>query len=304
MMPTNFNISWTGEYALVTSVTSFSNGESGWEGNGYLNSTQFNSTNPVVLAPFKKYTISLVGIEYILPNCTFILWTPGVYSNCIVYHVARDMNLTDIIIADGISGLDPSKAMFSFNYYQPQIITRDFSPPSILSSVTHVLSDIGGTLSFIDGLFALVFGRTIVAIVFGQSHLTAPIPAFFRLCSECAEHASGTRVVSPFGLLGVVTHNRFKHLIHEQFPRMQEDIERGGMAAYISEVAIDAALVDKLSATGHTTSVVSLHIADAEDVGENIELRNRQVGSSVSHLQLPYAVEEFRDPENKPLVDR
>ncbi|KZP24959.1 hypothetical protein FIBSPDRAFT_856313, partial [Athelia psychrophila] len=54
----------------------------------------------------------------------------------------------------------------------------------------------------------------------------------------------GTRAISPFGLLGIVTRNRFKKLIHEQYPRIQEDIERGGMAAYVSEVAIDAGLMD------------------------------------------------------------
>lgn len=55
----NFNLSWTGEYTLITLVTSttgLNNGE--WESNGYLKSTQVSSKNPVVLTPFKQYTIS------------------------------------------------------------------------------------------------------------------------------------------------------------------------------------------------------------------------------------------------------
>lgn len=167
--PANFNISWTGKYNLVTSVTSASSNL--LEGNVYLNSTQVQSTNPVVLAPFKPYIISLISIKYIIPNCTFTLWTPGEYSNCILYYVAHDINYTDVIIMDGVSGPNALMAMFLFNYYQLQIITRDFSPPSMFLSVAQVISDIGGTVSFIDGLFALVFGPTIMAIIFGQSHV-------------------------------------------------------------------------------------------------------------------------------------
>ena len=55
--------------------------------------------------------------------------------------------------------------------------------------------------------------------------------------------STGTRIISPFGLLGIFARRRVKRLINEQYPRLQEDINRGGMAAYISEIAIDAALV-------------------------------------------------------------
>ncbi|KZP13556.1 hypothetical protein FIBSPDRAFT_897326 [Athelia psychrophila] len=250
--PANFNISWTGEYSLVTWVTSDVSKPS----DGYLNSTQVNSTNPVVLAPFKKYSISLIGIEYKLPDFGFVLWIP------------------DVLIVDGVSEFNTSMAMFSFNNYQNAIITRDFSPPSMFSSAAHVLSEIGGTLSFIDGLFALVFGRTIVAIIFG------------------------TCIISPFGLLGLATHNRFKRLIHEQYPRMQEDIDHGGMAAYISEVAIDAALINKPSAQGHTSSAENTCIEDETEEGHIVGQRNIQVGSGASYLRLPYVVEELGDVQN------
>ncbi|KZP28699.1 hypothetical protein FIBSPDRAFT_947527 [Athelia psychrophila] len=85
----------------------------------------------------------------------------------------------------------------------------------------------------------------------------------------------GTRMISPFGLLGMVTRNRFKRLIHEQYPHMQEDIEHGGMAAYISEVAIDAALMDAPPAKGSTGPS---HIEDETGGGDAMELRHRQTG--------------------------
>ncbi|KZP08590.1 hypothetical protein FIBSPDRAFT_874411 [Athelia psychrophila] len=94
----------------------------------------------------------------------------------------------------------------------------------------------------------------------------------------------GTRIVSPFGLLGMITHNRFKRLIHEQYPRMQEDIEHGGMAAYISDVAIDTALVEAPYAKGYTGSAESSFIRDEAEDGDAIDLRHVQMGSSTSYL--------------------
>ncbi|KZP04886.1 hypothetical protein FIBSPDRAFT_1054398 [Athelia psychrophila] len=230
-----FNITWTGEYSLVTWVTS----DGGLCGTGNFNSTQVNSTNPVVLAPFQQYYISLIGIVYYFPECEFTLWIPDIVRS-----------------VDSVSGFNTSVAMFSFNAYcQQQILVREITTTSIFASVAHVISAIGGTLSAIDGLFALVFGRTVMAILFG------------------------TRMISPFGLLGMVTRNRFKRLIHEQYPHMQEDIEHGGMAAYISEVAIDAALMDAPSAKGSTSPS---HIEDETGGGDAMELRHRQTGSSES----------------------
>ncbi|KZP19008.1 hypothetical protein FIBSPDRAFT_893019 [Athelia psychrophila] len=257
----NFNVSWTGEYSLLTWVTS-NGGQPATTGTGSFNSTQVNSTNPLVLAPFRQYHISLIAVKYLLPNCSFTQWIP------------------DVLFVDGVSGSDASMAIFSFNGYQNQILTREFSRPSIFSSMAHVLSNVGGTLSFIDGLFALILGRTIIAIIFG------------------------TRIVSPFGLLGMVTHNRFKRLIHEQFPRMQEDIDHGGMAAYISEVAIDAALIDKPSAQGHTGSAESSFMGDETGEANAVGLRHMPVGSSASYLRLPYIVEELGDLESNQLVAR
>ncbi|KZP14776.1 hypothetical protein FIBSPDRAFT_935566 [Athelia psychrophila] len=240
--PVDFNISWTGEYSLVTWVTSSPGSilDAG-AGAGFMNSTQGNSTTPLVLAPFKKYSISLIGIGYIFSDCAFILWIPDFSTS-----------------VDSGPGSNTSMATFSFNAFQWQILQRDARPPSIFSSVAHVISQTGGTLSAIDGIFALIFGRTIMAIIFG------------------------TRIVSPFGLLGMVTHNHFKELIHKDYPKLQEDIDRRGMAAYISEVAIDAALMDVPPAIRSTG--VSPHENEAGD-GDSIELRHRQTGSSGSDLE-------------------
>ncbi|KZP15861.1 hypothetical protein FIBSPDRAFT_866759 [Athelia psychrophila] len=104
----------------------------------------------------------------------------------------------------------------------------------------------------------------------------------------------GNRAISPYGLLGIVTRNRFKKLIHEQYPFIQEDIDRGCMSAYISEVAIDAALMGSTTVKGPAKSSPSSHMG-YEAGGEGaIGMGNLRVGSSVSHLRLPYDFEEFQ----------
>lgn len=103
-------------------------------------------------------------------------------------------------------------------------------------------------------------------------------------------------VISPFGMLGLVTRNRFKKLIHEQYPQIQEDINRGGTAAYVSEVAIDAALMDVPSVKGKTGSSSSSHTHTGHDAeGElAISMGHLHERSSVSHLQVPYVIEELQ----------
>lgn len=108
----------------------------------------------------------------------------------------------------------------------------------------------------------------------------------------------GTRVISPFGLLGMLTRNRFRRLIDEQYPRLQEDIERGGMAAYISEVAIDPGLV-LTSTSAHIRARVSTsshgsHTGGDADEAGIIHLRSVELSDeNKSHGRLPYVIERI-----------
>ncbi|KZP03519.1 hypothetical protein FIBSPDRAFT_941478 [Athelia psychrophila] len=255
--PAVFNLRWTGDYSLVMWASSaFSI--------GLMNSTQVQMTRPLILAPFKDYTISLIFIRYSRGTSIFHSFIPDIITS-----------------VDSGSRSNTSVATFSFNNFCQQILERDLSAPSNFSSVANALSEIGGTLSFIDGLFALIFGRTITAILFGS------------------------RIISPFGLLGVVARKSLKRLIHEQYPHMLEDIECGGMAAYVSEVAIDAALMpDKPSSKECSSFPESSFIGEDAGGWNTIELNPRQTGSSASYLRLPYVVEELGDLERNRPVDR
>lgn len=75
------------------------------------------------------------------------------------------------------------------------------------------------------------------------------------------------------------------------------------MAAYISEVAIDAALMDSPTIHGQSSSLQSSHTRDEAGGEDGIGMSHLRAGSSVSHLHLPYAIEEYQGELDKhPLV--
>ncbi|KZP21782.1 hypothetical protein FIBSPDRAFT_1044052 [Athelia psychrophila] len=254
--PVQFNVSWNGTTPLILCMTVANSP-------GDLQSIQYRWTNGFTLFPLKNYSISLSKVTYTLGSFSWVSYEP---------------DSMDVMP----SGSTDTMATFSVNSHQRLYTHRVLiSPSPAFLAVAHVISDVGGTFAFIEGLFALIFGRTIMAILFGS------------------------RAISPFGLLGIVTRNRFKKLIHEQFPRIQEDIERGGMAAYISEVAIDAALMDVPPVRGQTGFSLSSYTRHEEEGEDAISMGHLRGRSSVSHLQMPYIIEEFQgDLDSHSLLSR
>ncbi|KZP25073.1 hypothetical protein FIBSPDRAFT_929611 [Athelia psychrophila] len=256
---TSFNVSWSGDVTLYTWAT-VANGD------GPTNSSQAIYSPGFLLEPFQEYDIALTIISYKMNDFSWIFLEPYVRSAV-------------------ASGSNKTVANFSYSsWMQIQIRQRDLITPSAPALFAQALSAIGGIYASVDVLFALIFGRTVLAILFGS------------------------KIISPFGVLGIVTRDRLRHLINEQYPRLQEDIERGGMAAYVSEVAIDPGLVPNstsahIRARAASTQAQASHAGDdAEGAGliplRSMEPSNTSGKSSHSQLQLPYAIEDY-EPARK-----
>ncbi|KAF7986265.1 hypothetical protein HWV62_35180 [Athelia sp. TMB] len=224
-----FNVSWTGPVSMALWATS-------GDAQAFFNSTQITFSPALRLAPFKEYSISLTVFSYKINRASWLYFRPEIQSAV-------------------ESASNSTLAMFDFVPYQQVVTQIDMTSPSIFVLVVRVLSGIGGTYAFLDGLFALIFGRVMVAILFG------------------------TRIISPFGLLGIVARRRFRRLINEQYPRLQEDINRGGMAAYISEIAIDAALVATPETVRIQVRAASLDSGSDEDGGSRNSIGLRRMDS-------------------------
>lgn len=65
-----FDLTWTGNYSLFMWATA-ANGFS------FMNSSQVNLTSPLILAPFKSYTILLSMTKYVLGSLSFLSYVPG-----------------------------------------------------------------------------------------------------------------------------------------------------------------------------------------------------------------------------------
>lgn len=104
------------------------------------------------------------------------------------------------------------------------------------SIVPQLLSSLGGAYAFIEGIFALVFGRSLLSVLTGISNCHFPaLPHSTMVCF------SGSRPISPFGILGMFARTQLENMIHKKYPGLKAETERNGLAAYAREVAIDVA---------------------------------------------------------------
>ena len=59
-------------------------------------------------------------------------------------------------------------ATFTFQPFQNVVVQQDLSAQSVFVLVVNILSSVGGIFAAIDGVYAIIFGRTILAIVTGE----------------------------------------------------------------------------------------------------------------------------------------
>lgn len=148
------------------------------------------------------------------------------------------------------------------------MVQKDLSGPSAFRLVVGVLSTIGGIFTFVDTIYAFVFGTTIVAIITGM-YCACTI---FTPCAHTIMIPAklGSKPISPFGLLGIFASQKIMRMVGEQFPELRKDCERGGMASYIREVGINVGFVDDDIA--HPSSGTASPDADLESGARLLEV--------------------------------
>jgi hypothetical protein len=139
-------------------------------------------------------------------------------------------------LSDGVSSsltlrLDPSQTLY---------LKQKFSGGLVLD-VFQVIGSVGGVFNVISGIFAIVFGRDLLIIITGSSFLWG-----YRNIMKTKYHPIGGWSLSPVGILGLLKAMRteFRNKINEKFPNLKKEIHAGGMAEFLTEVAIDVNLID------------------------------------------------------------
>lgn len=129
-----------------------------------------------------------------------------------------------------------------YNPSQGEFPGRKIVPQEGVQAIIGIISSFGGIYSLVEGIFAFIFGRSLISIITGKSYSAIHVND-----SDCIVHGAGSRPISPFGVIGILLRRRFRRLINEQFPLLRGEFAERGLASFIKEVAID---VDFISPTG------------------------------------------------------
>ncbi|KDQ53295.1 hypothetical protein JAAARDRAFT_432011 [Jaapia argillacea MUCL 33604] len=96
------------------------------------------------------------------------------------------------------------------------IIQEDYRQHTLIVG----LASIGGLLTIIEGGFAMLFGMTLFQVLLGS------------------------KVISPFGALGIMMREKLRRALHEQYPALRRQMQEGGIATFLSDVAVDLRILD------------------------------------------------------------
>ncbi|KDQ53297.1 hypothetical protein JAAARDRAFT_432060 [Jaapia argillacea MUCL 33604] len=55
---------------------------------------------------------------------------------------------------------------------------------------------------------------------------------------------TGSKVISPFGALGVIMREKIRRALHEQYPALHDHVRAGGMATFLGDIAIDLSILE------------------------------------------------------------
>ncbi|KDQ59835.1 hypothetical protein JAAARDRAFT_77775 [Jaapia argillacea MUCL 33604] len=96
------------------------------------------------------------------------------------------------------------------------VIQEDYRQHTTLAG----LASIGGVFTVADGIFAMLFGTPLFSLILGS------------------------KAISPFGVLGILIWRKLRSAIRQQYPALGVEIEQGGMATFLHDVAVELDILD------------------------------------------------------------
>ena len=156
-----FNASWSGATNMLLWPTVSSS-------IAWINSTQVIYTNPVVLIYGMNHDVIMTIVNYRLSNFEWLYFDSGAFLVLKVLLPHYPHNSAEIIRS--VATPDSSTtASFTYLPFQNVIVQQSLIAQTIFVVAGHILSSVGGIFAFVDGVYAIIFGRTILAIVTGKS---------------------------------------------------------------------------------------------------------------------------------------
>ncbi|KDQ60234.1 hypothetical protein JAAARDRAFT_46017 [Jaapia argillacea MUCL 33604] len=119
---------------------------------------------------------------------------------------------------------------------------EEYRQYTILSS----LGLLGGVFTVVETIFAMLFGMTLLALVFG------------------------TKTISPFGTLGLFAHKNLRNAILLQYPNLRDEIRQGGVATFLHDVALELKILDDEN-LGHVNDCEGRDFDEEADIGRQLD---------------------------------
>lgn len=65
--------------------------------------------------------------------------------------------------------------------------------------------------------------------------------------AECSQliQSVGSKPISPLGAIGLIARKKLRAAIHKQYPRLRDEVENGGMASFIRDVALEVDVIEE-----------------------------------------------------------
>ncbi len=152
-------------------------------------------------------------------------------------------------------------------------IIQDYRDKSALSGFASV----GGLWSFLGGIFAVIFGTSILQIVFGMNFY------LFYFIEEMIIFFEGMKPISIFGLVHLFQADRIQSVCLDKYPQIPWDLEispdRWGFITFLVHYLIDVDLLygSNRNFSNHSTSTLELVPLNDSNSGADNELDSSDV---------------------------
>ncbi|KDQ59845.1 hypothetical protein JAAARDRAFT_634023 [Jaapia argillacea MUCL 33604] len=181
---------------------------------------------PMVKGAQLRGTTVLGGRRLIKKSWKDVLGVGADYTDFSTYTHGRDPSSSSCSLYLKSSGNFIAVAQFSGNVstlllspavdFTNFVIQEDYRQHTTLAG----LASIGGVFTVADGIFAMLFDTPLFSLILGS------------------------KAISPFGILGILIWRKLRSAIRQQYPALGDEIEQGGMATFLHDVAVELDILD------------------------------------------------------------
>ncbi len=147
-------------------------------------------------------------------------------------------------------------------------IIRDYRDKSVLKGFASV----GGLWAALGGIFAVLFGSSIIRIIFGMQFISDKLDDDYN-----SPHSPGIKPLSLLGLMHTFQEDKIRDAYLQEYPRVLSDVnsklEDRGLVALLCDYVIDVGFISEPG----STSLSMTHPNPGSPVNNGVETRAESI---------------------------